>query len=169
MESFIIEGGQSLKGSIRPQGAKNEALQILCATLLTSEPIIVNNIPNILDVNKLIQILTNLGVEIEKIGKGKYRFCSNNINLDYLSSQNFKDEGQKLRGSIMIVGPLLARFGKGSVPRPGGDKIGRRRLDTHFEGLIKLGAKFSHNKENLLYNVEAIKLNGANILLNDCF
>jgi len=167
MESFIIEGGQSLKGSIKPQGAKNEALQILCATLLTSEPIIVNNIPNILDVNKLIQILTNLGVVIEKIGEGKYRFCSNNINLDYLSSQNFKDEGQSLRGSIMIVGPLLARFGKGSVPRPGGDKIGRRRLDTHFEGLIKLGAKFSQNKENLLYNVEAIKLNGANILLDE--
>ena len=114
-----------------------------------------------------IQILTNLGVEIEKIGEGKYRFCSNNINLDYLSSQNFKDEGQRLRGSIMIVGPLLARFGKGSVPRPGGDKIGRRRLDTHFEGLIKLGAKFSHNKESLFYNVEAIKLNGANILLDE--
>ena len=167
MESFIIEGGQSLKGSIKPQGAKNEALQILCATLLTSEPIIVNNIPNILDVNKLIQILTNLGVEIEKIGEGKYKFRSNNINLDYLSSQNFKDEGQRLRGSIMIVGPLLARFGKGSVPRPGGDKIGRRRLDTHFEGLIKLGAKFSHNKENLFYNVEAVELNGANILLDE--
>tara|TARA_B100000963_G_scaffold64447_1_gene52411 strand:- start:3258 stop:4571 length:1314 start_codon:yes stop_codon:yes gene_type:complete len=167
MESFIIEGGQPLKGSIKPQGAKNEALQILCATLLTSEPIVVNNIPNILDVNQLIQILTNLGVEIDKISEGSYRFRSNNINLDYLSSNNFKDDGQRLRGSIMIVGPLLARFGKGSVPRPGGDKIGRRRLDTHFEGLIKLGAKFSQNKKSSFYNVEANKLNGADIILDE--
>ena len=167
MESFIIEGGHPLKGSIKPQGAKNEALQILCATLLTSEPIIVNNIPNILDVNKLIYILTNLGVEISKISEGSYRFRSNNINLGYLNSEDFKDNGQRLRGSIMIVGPLLARFGKGSVPRPGGDKIGRRRLDTHFEGLIKLGAKFSHNRESSFYNVEANELNGANILLEE--
>ncbi len=167
MESFIIEGGQPLKGSIKPQGAKNEALQVICATLLTSEPIIIDNIPNILDVNKLIQILSNLGVEIEKINEGSYRFRSNNINLDYLSSHNFKDDGQRLRGSIMVVGPLLARFGKGSVPRPGGDKIGRRRLDTHFEGLIKLGAKFSHNKESSFYNVEADKLYGADIILDE--
>ena len=167
MESFTIEGGQPLKGSIKPQGAKNEALQVLCATLLTSEPITINNIPNILDVNKLIQILSNLGVEIEKINEGSYKFRSNNINLDYLSSQDFKDDGQRLRGSIMIVGPLLARFGKGSVPRPGGDKIGRRRLDTHFEGLIKLGAKFTHNKESSFYNVEANKLNGTNIILDE--
>ena len=167
MESFTIEGGQPLKGSIKPQGAKNEALQILCATLLTSEPIIVNNIPNILDVNKLIQILTNLGVEIEKKSESSYKFRANNINLGYLSSEDFKDNGQRLRGSIMIVGPLLARFGKGSVPRPGGDKIGRRRLDTHFEGLIKLGAKFSHNRESSFYNVEANELNGANILLEE--
>tara|TARA_Y200000002_G_scaffold19876_1_gene15295 strand:+ start:3977 stop:5290 length:1314 start_codon:yes stop_codon:yes gene_type:complete len=167
MESFIIEGGQSLKGSIKPQGAKNEALQILCATLLTPEPIIVNNIPNILDVNKLIKILTSLGVEIEKISEGSFRFRSNNINLDYLSSQDFKDDGQRLRGSIMIVGPLLARFGKGSVPRPGGDKIGRRRLDTHFEGLIKLGAKFSHNKEGTFYSVEANQLKGVDIILDE--
>ena len=167
MKSFIIEGGQPLKGSIKPQGAKNEALQVLCATLLTSESITINNIPNILDVNKLIQILTNLGVEIDKINEGSYRFRSNNINLDYLSSNNFKDDGQRLRGSIMIVGPLLARFGKGSVPRPGGDKIGRRRLDTHFEGLIKLGAKFSQNKKSSFYNVEANKLNGANIILDE--
>mgnify|MGYP003324875885 CR=1 FL=1 len=151
MESFIIEGGQSLKGSIKPQGAKNEALQILCATLLTSEPIIVNNIPNILDVNKLIKILTNLGVEIEKISEGSFRFRSNNINLDYLSSQDFKDDGQRLRGSIMIVGPLLARFGKGSVPRPGGDKIGRRRLDTHFESFKKLGAQFNYDKKESFF------------------
>ncbi len=167
MKSFIIDGGQPLKGSIKPQGAKNEALQVLCATLLTSEPITINNIPNILDVNKLIQILTNLGVEIDKISEGSYRFRSNNINLDYLSSNNFKDDGQRLRGSIMIVGPLLARFGKGSVPRPGGDKIGRRRLDTHFEGLIKLGAKFSQNKKSSFYNVEANKLIGANIILDE--
>ena len=167
MKSFIIDGGQPLKGSIKPQGAKNEALQVLCATLLTSEPITINNIPNILDVNKLIQILTNLGVEIDKINEGSYRFRSNNINLDYLSSNNFKDDGQRLRGSIMIVGPLLARFGKGSVPRPGGDKIGRRRLDTHFEGLIKLGAKFSQNKKSSFYNVEANKLIGANIILDE--
>ena len=167
MKSFIIEGGQPLKGSIKPQGAKNEALQVLCATLLTSESITINNIPNILDVNKLIQILTNLGVEIDKINDSSYRFRSNNINLDYLSSNNFKDDGQRLRGSIMIVGPLLARFGKGSVPRPGGDKIGRRRLDTHFEGLIKLGAKFSQNKKSSFYNVEANKLIGANIILDE--
>ena len=167
MESFIIEGGYPLKGSIKPQGAKNEALQILCATLLTSEPIIVNNIPNILDVNKLIQILTNLGVEIEKKSESSYKFRANNINLGYLSSEDFKDNGQRLRGSIMIVGPLLARFGKGSVPRPGGDKIGRRRLDTHFDGLTKLGAKFSHNRESSFFNLEANELKGANILLEE--
>ena len=137
MESFVIEGGQPLKGSITPQGAKNEALQILCAVLLTSEEINIHNIPDIVDVNKLIQLLKNFGVKVEKISKGSYRFKADAVDLDYLTSDQFKIDGKGLRGSIMLVGPLLARFGKGSIPRPGGDKIGRRRLDTHFEGLIK--------------------------------
>jgi UDP-N-acetylglucosamine 1-carboxyvinyltransferase len=155
MGTFQIEGGHSLSGSIQPQGAKNEALQILCAVLLSSEKIIINNIPDIIDVNKLIKLLENLGVKVEKLGKGSYSFQSDAINLDYLESDAFKQEGSGLRGSIMIVGPLLGRFGKGYIPRPGGDKIGRRRLDTHFEGFVKLGAKFRYNKEDRFYGVEA--------------
>ncbi|HKL36247.1 MAG TPA: UDP-N-acetylglucosamine 1-carboxyvinyltransferase [Salegentibacter sp.] len=155
MGTFQIEGGQQLSGEIQPQGAKNEALQILCAVLLTSDEVIINNIPDILDVNKLIKLLENLGVKIKKLGKGSYSFRSDDLNLDYLSSEQFKKDGSGLRGSIMIVGPLLARFGKGFIPKPGGDKIGRRRLDTHFEGFIKLGAKFRYNKEERFYGVEA--------------
>lgn len=155
MGTFQIEGGQQLSGEIQPQGAKNEALQILCAVLLTSDEVVINNIPDILDVNKLIQLLENLGVKIKKLGKGSYSFKSDDLNLDYLSSEQFKKDGSGLRGSIMIVGPLLARFGKGFIPKPGGDKIGRRRLDTHFEGFIKLGAKFRYNKEERFYGVEA--------------
>ena len=155
MGTFQIEGGHSLSGSIQPQGAKNEALQILCAVLLTPEKVIINNIPDIIDVNKLIKLLGNLGVKIEKLGKGTYSFQSDTIDLDYLESDAFKNEGSGLRGSIMIVGPLLGRFGKGYIPRPGGDKIGRRRLDTHFEGFVKLGAKFRYNKEERFYGVEA--------------
>ncbi|MBZ9728947.1 UDP-N-acetylglucosamine 1-carboxyvinyltransferase [Salegentibacter sp. JZCK2] len=155
MGTFQIEGGQQLSGEIQPQGAKNEALQILCAVLLTSEEVVINNIPDILDVNKLIQLLENLGVKIKKLGKGCYSFKSDDLDLDYLSSDQFKKDGSGLRGSIMIVGPLLARFGKGFIPKPGGDKIGRRRLDTHFEGFIKLGAKFRYNKEERFYGVEA--------------
>jgi len=167
MESFVIEGGQPLKGSITPQGAKNEALQILCAVLLTSEEINIHNIPDIVDVNKLIQLLKNFGVKVEKISKGNYRFKADAVDLDYLTSDQFKIDGKGLRGSIMLVGPLLARFGKGSIPRPGGDKIGRRRLDTHFEGLIKLGASFNYNKEDYFYSVEAKKLIGTDMLLDE--
>ena len=167
MESFVIEGGHPLKGSITPQGAKNEALQILCAVLLTSEVIHIHNIPDIVDVNKLIQLLRNFDVKVEKLSKGSYRFQADSIDLDYLTSDQFKIDGKGLRGSIMLVGPLLARFGKGSIPRPGGDKIGRRRLDTHFEGLIKLGASFNYNKEDYFYSVEATKLVGTDMLLDE--
>ena len=155
MGTFHIEGGHQLSGEIRPQGAKNEALQILCAVLLTDEPVVIENIPDIIDVNKLITILSHLGVKVEHLSAGSYRFQSDDLDLDYLESELFKKEGSSLRGSIMIVGPLLARFGKGYIPRPGGDKIGRRRLDTHFEGFIKLGATFRYNKHERFYGVEA--------------
>lgn len=169
MGTFQIEGGQPLKGEINPQGAKNEALQILCAVLLTPEKVIINNIPDILDVNKLIHLLKQLGVKVEKTGKGSYSFQSDELNLEYLKSEKFKEDGSGLRGSIMIVGPMLARFGAGYIPRPGGDKIGRRRLDTHFEGFIKLGAEFRYNKEERFYGVEAPKegLKGTYMLLEE--
>jgi UDP-N-acetylglucosamine 1-carboxyvinyltransferase len=167
MGTFKIEGGHQLKGSIQPQGAKNEALQILCAVLLTPEKVTINNIPDIVDVNKLIMLLGNLGVNIQKNGPGSYTFQADDINLKYLESEQFKEEGRGLRGSIMIVGPLLARFGKGYIPKPGGDKIGRRRLDTHFEGFIKLGAKFRYNREDYFYGVEAEKLHGTYMLLDE--
>ena len=167
MASFKIEGGHKLNGTITPQGAKNEVLQILCAVLLTPARVIVNNVPDIIDVNKLIFILGELGVKIEKLSKNSYAFQADNINLDYLESSDFKRDGSSLRGSIMIVGPLLARFGKGYIPRPGGDKIGRRRLDTHFEGFIKLGATFRYNKEEYFYGVEADELKGVEMLLDE--
>jgi UDP-N-acetylglucosamine 1-carboxyvinyltransferase len=167
MASFKIEGGHKLKGTITPQGAKNEVLQILCAVLLTPERVVVNNVPDIIDVNKLIFILGELGVKVEKLNKNSYAFQADEINLDYLESANFKRDGSSLRGSIMIVGPLLARFGRGYIPRPGGDKIGRRRLDTHFEGFIRLGAKFRYNKEEHFYGVEAQELFGIDMLLDE--
>ncbi len=167
MGTFKIEGGHQLKGSIQPQGAKNEALQILCAVLLTPEKVTINNIPDIVDVNKLIMLLGNLGVKTQKNGPGSYTFQADDINLSYLESEQFKEEGSSLRGSIMIVGPLLARFGKGYIPKPGGDKIGRRRLDTHFEGFIKLGATFRYNREDHFYGVEAKKLKGTYMLLDE--
>ncbi|MEZ4811289.1 MAG: UDP-N-acetylglucosamine 1-carboxyvinyltransferase [Allomuricauda sp.] len=167
MGTFRIEGGHQLHGEITPQGAKNEALQILCAVLLSEERITVNNIPDIIDVNKLITLLEDLGVKIQKKGKGSYTFKADDINLEYLQSNKFKEDGKGLRGSIMLVGPLLARFGKGYIPKPGGDKIGRRRLDTHFEGFIKLGAKFRYNREEHFYGVEAEKLKGAYMLLDE--
>ncbi len=167
MGTFQIEGGHKLHGEITPQGAKNEALQILCAVLLTDEKVTINNIPDIIDVNKLIDLLENLGVKIQKKGKGSYVFQADDIDLEYLQSEQFKQDGRGLRGSIMIVGPLLARFGKGYIPKPGGDKIGRRRLDTHFEGFINLGAKFRYNKEEHFYGVEAEKLTGAYMLLDE--
>ncbi|MDD7914174.1 UDP-N-acetylglucosamine 1-carboxyvinyltransferase [Polaribacter ponticola] len=167
MASFKIEGGHKLNGTITPQGAKNEVLQILCAVLLTPEKVIVNNVPDIIDVNKLIFILGELGVKVEKLSKNSYSFQADDLNLEYLESEDFKRDGSSLRGSIMIVGPLLARFGKGYIPRPGGDKIGRRRLDTHFEGFIRLGAKFRYNKEEYFYGVEADELFGTDMLLDE--
>lgn len=167
MSTFKIEGGHQLKGKIQPQGAKNEALQILCAVLLTDQEIKIDNIPDIIDVNKLIDLLGKLGVKIHKLGKGSYTFQADDLNLKYLESPEFKEDGKGLRGSIMIVGPLLARFGKGYIPKPGGDKIGRRRLDTHFEGFIRLGAKFRYNREDLFYGVEAEQLKGTYMLLDE--
>jgi len=167
MGTFKIEGGHQLKGSIQPQGAKNEALQILCAVLLTAEEIKIDNIPDIIDVNKLIALLKKLGVKVNKLGKGSYTFKADDINLKYLESAEFKEDGRGLRGSIMIVGPLLGRFGKGYIPKPGGDKIGRRRLDTHFEGFINLGAKFRYNRDDLFYGVEADELAGTYMLLDE--
>ena len=146
MASFKIEGGHKLSGTITPQGAKNEVLQILCAVLLTPEKVTIHNVPDIIDVNKLIFILGELGVKVNKIGSNSYTFQADDLDLKYLESAEFKRDGSSLRGSIMIVGPLLARFGKGYIPKPGGDKIGRRRLDTHFEGFINLGAIFRYNK-----------------------
>ncbi|WP_149275521.1 UDP-N-acetylglucosamine 1-carboxyvinyltransferase [Pareuzebyella sediminis] len=167
MGTFKIEGGHQLSGEITPQGAKNEALQILCAVLLTAEKVTISNIPDIVDVNKLITLLEDLGVKIRKKEKGTYTFEADEINLDYMQSAKFKEDGRGLRGSIMLVGPLLARFGRGYIPKPGGDKIGRRRLDTHFEGFIKLGAKFRYNREEHFYGVEAKKLKGTYMLLDE--
>lgn len=167
MSTFEITGGKSLKGELTPQGAKNEVLQILCATLLTEEKVTIHNIPNILDVNKLIELLSELGVNVSQESKNTYSFEAKNINLDYLNSPEFAKKGSSLRGSIMIIGPLLARFGKGYIPRPGGDKIGRRRLDTHFLGFQKLGAKFNFNTDENFYRVEASKLKGCYILLDE--
>ncbi|MGB2143763.1 MAG: UDP-N-acetylglucosamine 1-carboxyvinyltransferase [Flavobacteriaceae bacterium] len=167
MKTFKIEGGHQLKGAIQPQGAKNEALQILCAVILSPDKITIHNIPDIIDVNKLIVLLGKLGVKVEKLAKGSYSFQADEINLEYLETEAFKVDGRGLRGSIMIVGPLLARFGKGYIPKPGGDKIGRRRLDTHFEGFIKLGANFRYNREDHFYGVEAKELKGTYMLLDE--
>ena len=167
MASFKIKGGKKLHGKITPQGAKNEALQILSAVLLTSEKVLVSNIPDIIDVNKLIEILIDLGVKVENVGKGSYSFQADQINLDYLSSDDFRDKGGRLRGSIMIVGPLLARFGKAAIPRPGGDKIGRRRLDTHFIGFEKLGAEFNYDDKNGFFQINAKELKGTSMLLEE--
>ena len=167
MQAFRIQGGNKLNGDVVPQGAKNEALQIICATLLTSKEVVISNIPNIIDVNKLINLLSSIGVKVKKINPNKYSFKAENINLKSLSSEKFKTDGKSIRGSIMIVGPLLARFGIASIPRPGGDKIGRRRLDTHFGGLIKLGAQFTYDKESRFYSVKAKQLVGTYILLEE--
>ena len=167
METFKIKGGFELNGEITPQGAKNEALQVICATILTDDKVVINNIPDIVDVKRLINLLSKLGINIQKLTSNSYSFQSNNINLDYLDSEEFKKDGQSLRGSIMIVGPLLTRFGKGGIPKPGGDKIGRRRLDTHFQGLVKLGGKFSYKRKDHFYTVKADKLKGTYILLDE--
>lgn len=167
MGTFVIEGGHRLHGEIKPQGAKNEALQILCGVLLTSDEVVIHNIPDIVDVNKLIALLKDLGVKVKELGKGSYSFQAQHVDLDYLQSDKFKKDGGGLRGSIMLVGPLLARFGRGYIPKPGGDKIGRRRLDTHFQGFINLGAKFRYNREEHFYGVEAEQLQGCYMLLDE--
>jgi len=167
MGSFIIEGGHRLSGEITPQGAKNEALQVISAVLLTDQEVEISNIPDIIDVNKLIDILGNMGVKIRKKSKGTYTFQADELNLDYLQSEEFKNKGGGLRGSIMIMGPLLARFGKAFMTKPGGDKIGRRRLDTHFEGFIKLGAKLEIDNDKNFFGVVADRLKGADMLLNE--
>ena len=167
MGTFKITGGKKLQGAITPQGAKNETLQILCAVLLTPEEVRISNIPDIVDVNKLIDLLGDLGVSVKKNGPGDFTFKAENINLDYLTSETFKQKGASLRGSIMIVGPLLARFGKAFIPKPGGDKIGRRRLDTHFLGFEKLGAKFEYDAKDTFYRVDASQLKGTYMLLDE--
>lgn len=167
MASFEIHGGKPLKGELTPQGAKNEALQILCAVLLTPEKVTISNLPDIIDVNKLIQLLQVMGVKIEKVEKGTFIFQAKDIDLDYLETEDFKKRAGSLRGSIMIVGPLLARFGRGYIPKPGGDKIGRRRLDTHFEGFAMLGANFNYDAGEHFYSIEAKKLTGTYIHLDE--
>jgi len=167
MSSFKIEGGHTLSGEITPQGAKNEALQILCAVLLTPEEVVINNIPDIRDVNKLIDILHEMGVKVNKIETSKYSFKADEVNLDYLKSENFINKGGMLRGSVMLLGPLLARFGRALIPIPGGDKIGRRRLDTHFIGLQKLGAIIKYNTADSYYDVKADNLQGTSMLLDE--
>ena len=166
MGTFKVKGGNNLSGIIIPQGAKNEALQVISAVLLTEKIVTIDNIPNIIDVNRLIDLLDNLGVTVKKLNQNKYSFESKNIDLDYLNTSDFETKAKGLRGSIMIVGPLLSRFGKASIPKPGGDKIGRRKLDTHFEGLVKLGANFKYDNKNHRYNVTANKLKGSYILLD---
>ena len=165
--AFEIYGGKPLKGEIVPQGAKNEALQVLSAVLLTSEKVTISNIPDIKDVNKLIELLSDMGVKVEQLAPDTYSFEAKNIDLDFFLSDAFKEKGGGLRGSIMIVGPLLARFGKASIPKPGGDKIGRRRLDTHFLGFEKLGARFNNDPANGFFNVDASNLKGTYILLDE--
>ena len=167
MASFIIEGGHRLTGSITPQGAKNEALQVICATLLTSEPVRIKNIPNILDVNNLIQLLRDIDVEVTQNGAGDYTFRAADVNLEYLSSPEFLQRCSRLRGSILLLGPLTARFGRALLSQPGGDKIGRRRLDTHFFGLHKLGAQFSYDETAGRYSISANKLKGTYMLLDE--
>lgn len=167
MESFIIEGGHLLSGTITPQGAKNESLEVICATLLTEEEVRINNVPDILDVNNLILLLKDVGVKVEKIGRNEYVFCAKDINLDYLDSEEFVRKCASLRGSVLMIGPLLARFGKAVVAKPGGDKIGRRRLDTHFLGFKNLGAKFVHSAGANTFEIKAAKLKGTNMLLDE--
>ena len=167
MSSFIITGGQSLKGTITPQGAKNEALQILCATLLTGEEIVVDNVPDILDVNNLIALLGDMGAQVSRLGDRKWSFKADQINLDYFESDDFARRNSALRGSIMLVGPMLARFGKAIVAKPGGDKIGRRHIDTHMEGLVRLGAEFFYDTEKSKYVLKASTLSGCEMLLSE--
>ena len=167
MASFVIEGGHKLCGDIYPQGAKNEVLQIICATLLTAEEVMVHNIPDILDVNNLIQLMKDMGVEVAKEGFGTYRFKAEKVDLSYLESDEFLKKCSTLRGSVMLIGPMIARFGRALISKPGGDKIGRRRLDTHFVGIQKLGADFCYNAERGIYEMTAKELHGTSLLLDE--
>ncbi|MCE5227465.1 MAG: UDP-N-acetylglucosamine 1-carboxyvinyltransferase [Porphyromonadaceae bacterium] len=167
MASFVIEGGCRLNGEIIPQGAKNEALQVICAVLLTPEKVTIHNIPDILDVNNLIQLLRDMQVKVERLSPDTYTFQADNVDMDYLKTDDFLRKSASLRGSVMIVGPLVARFGKAVIPKPGGDKIGRRRLDTHFAGIQKLGATFTYDPSTQLYEIEAKELKGAYMLLDE--
>jgi UDP-N-acetylglucosamine 1-carboxyvinyltransferase len=167
MSLFKIKGGQTLKGEIIPQGAKNEALQVICTPLLTSEPVTIHNIPDIADVNKLIELVGELGCKVEKLKKGSYRFTASNIYTNYLQSEPYRKKAASLRGSVMLLGPILARFGSASIPKPGGDKIGRRRLDTHFIGFQKLGAKFNFESNENLFHIDASELKGTYMLLDE--
>ena len=167
MGSFVIRGGKKLSGEIIPQGAKNEALQIICATLLTDQPVTIHNIPDIRDVGKLIELVGDLGCKVEKLGKGSFRFTSKKINLDFLKTPEYRAKAAALRGSVMLLGPILARFGKATIPKPGGDKIGRRRLDTHFIGFQNLGAQFNFDSNENIYHIDASKLKGAYMLLDE--
>jgi len=167
MGTFKITGGHKLKGDLIPQGAKNEALQILSAVLLTPERVVINNVPNIRDVNRLMELLIGLGVKREQLGPEDYAFQADEIDLDYLNSPDFRKTAKSIRGSVMIIGPLLARFGKGYIPSPGGDKIGRRRLDTHFIGMESLGATFKFLREDNFYQIEAEQLVGTDMLLHE--
>ena len=167
MASFIIEGGHPLQGTITPQGAKNEALQVICASLLTREPVTISNIPDILDVNNLIRLLQEIGVKVKRDGRNDYTFQADELNLDYLDSVDFVKKCASLRGSVLMIGPLLGRFGKATVSKPGGDKIGRRRLDTHFLGFKKLGARFEHDEQRNVYQIKAQQLHGTYMLLDE--
>ncbi len=167
MSSFRIKGGKKLKGEIIPQGAKNEALQVICTPLLTAEPVTLHNVPDILDVNKLIQLVADLGCTVENLGKGSYRFTASDININYLKTEAYRKKAATLRGSVMLLGPILARFGEANIPKPGGDKIGRRRLDTHFIGFQNLGAKFTFDPDQNLYNIDASHLKGSYMLLDE--
>jgi len=167
MASFIIEGGHPLQGTITPQGAKNEALQVICASLLTCEPVTISNIPDILDVNNLIRLLQEIGVKVKRNGRNDYTFQADELNLDYLDSVDFVKKCASLRGSVLMIGPLLGRFGKATVSKPGGDKIGRRRLDTHFLGFKKLGARFEHDEQRNVYQIKAQQLHGTYMLLDE--
>ena len=167
MSAFEIVGGNALKGTVIPQGAKNEALQIISAVLLTAEPVIIRNIPEIIDVLKLIDLLQDIGVKVEKLAKGEVKFIADDVNLEYLTTEDYKKKAAALRGSIMLVGPMLGRFGQGYIPKPGGDKIGRRRLDTHFTGFQNLGATFNYDAVNHFYSVTSNRLKGAYMLLDE--
>ena len=168
MGTFVIEGGHPLNGTITPQGAKNEALQVVCAVLLTAEPVTISNLPDIVDVNRLIDLLASMGVKVEKLDAGTFRFQADDVNMDYLEGAEFRDKGRALRGSVMVMGPLLSRFGKGYIPKPGGDKIGRRRMDTHFIGFENLGADFRYDSGETFFRAEAPDgLKGADMLLDE--